>query len=268
MPYRVSIRNVQVADQTGGYSENFWNSATSDSSVTDRTQKMAEKLWNCKGFGANIPSARISAIDLFRQVFKLQLGLTSVPSGSPYSADALTTKILLEMSGDNPKQITRQWLGSIPDNSVALGGRYQGTSNFISNFNAWVGVMAGGNGWCMSKQDPNVPKVNVSGITGLGVVTTVVDHGIVTNDRVRLSRVKEPNTVNGVYRIIKLSNNSLQLVGFIDPGDSITVRDSTTIQKQVRVLVEIRKITPLRVSSHKVGRPFDLSSGRAKIRRR
>jgi hypothetical protein len=267
MPYRVSMRNVQVADLTGGYSENFWNSATSDSAVTTRISDMATKLFNLKGFGANIPSVRVSELTFFRNVFKVFTNLASSPNTGGFQADALTTKILLEMSGDNPKQLTRQWLGSIPDNTVSFGGRYIPTANFLNNLNTWTGVMTGGNGWCMSKQDQTIPKINVASITQPGVLTTIVDHGIVTNDKIRLSRVKNPTSSNGVYRVTKLTNNTLQLIGFVDPGFAITVRDSTTVQKQVRVLIEIRKIVPLRVSSHKVGRPFDLSTGRAKTRR-
>lgn len=266
MPYKVSVRNEQRADLNGGYSESFWNDASSDSQIEERATTLSNLLFNCKGFGANIPSVRLTEIGFFRNVNVVFTNLQSQAQGFTEDADGLTAKLLFKLTGANPKQTTKQWLGSLPDNVTARGGRFTWTTAFKRNWNALVAYLQGGNGWCMSKQDPAIQKVWVAAVTTAGVVTTIADHALLTGDLVRLSRVKFPTAVNKIYRITKLTNNTLQLNGFSTTETTIVIGNSTHVQKQARILVPTAKVLPLRASSHKVGRPFDLSIGKQTTR--
>lgn len=275
MPFRVSYFTIQQTGKLGGWSQNFWNSA-SDLSVTKaNAESLYSKMGLIQGAQPYMPAYRISDITTFRNVTNvLHPGATSVPvSSSNPDADYPSTALSLKMTAAL-NYVTRQWLRGLPDQIIALSGTYQpsrlpGYTTKINNFFAELKLPS--NGWSMHVLDRSVlPKVLTNVVVASGVVT-VPNHGFGASGDVVKVRIKGTTgyrPLNAIWRSTIIDSNTIQL-NFWTPQPSTVVIGGAnpTARLQSYILVPIQNVEVVRATSHRTGRPTDLLGGRRRARR-
>lgn len=266
MAFHVSFFFEQRGDLSSGYTENFWNLLTSDTALEAAAVKLRGALLTAKGWGISCPKIRISDASNFRELQILRYPQGSGAKGLPEDADFVNTGVQLILTA-LPKYKTIQWFRSIPDNSVARAGRYQPSAQFLTDIGKLFGLLTNGaNGWCLRKQNRANEKKDIVSISQAGVVTSP-GHGFVNFDQVRVSRCKGTFVVNKIWKVTRLDTDTFQLVGFQTPTPAAIYLGGGKATAQTPVFVAINKAVTGRATSHKTGRPFDQSSGKATSKR-
>lgn len=268
MPWRVSFFHQVQQDLLGGWSENYWNSLSDLSAVTTAATALRTKLFLLKGYPVQLPTVRISDVANFREVKTLRFADATVPSPIPdtSSADFVDTALLLKLTA-SPNYVTNQWLRGIYDDQISRGGRYIPTATFTTYFNAFKGALLDGTqGWNLRRLDRTVPKKTITGITAAGVVSCA-NHGLATDDKTRISRVLSPDSLNKIWKVVRIDADTFSIVGPPAATVPATVGISTSSKRQSFVFVGITKVEIDRATKHNTGRPFGQLSGRRSIRR-
>lgn len=269
MPFRVSIRNVQVAGRkTGGWTENFWSLLTDFSQLEANTRKLAAALLAFKGYGIAMPTARVTNTGLFRQVQIIDLNLSDKFLDAGTDADYPTQKLQIKVGGQGPgttgPTTVTQWIGAISDLICVRGGVLR-LGDKLSLFNAFAKLLMNDQ-WAIYTLDRSQPRLIPVSITIGGIVVTTVAHGLAANDKVRLSKTNV-EAANRIWRVQVNSDTSITLIGFTDLGLTIAPKvANASLQKQVKGLSSITSVVANVISKHNVGRPSDLLTGRRSTR--
>ena len=264
MAFRCSFFFVQqVGNKTAGYSENYWNNLTDISSVIAALTALRSALIKFKGFGISCPVVRVQDLSNFRAAQQVNFVTSGTPpSGGNFGSDFPTTKGLLRLFGPT-KYTVNQWLGSIPDGAVSFNGQWTPQPSTVTSFKALVALLTNGaNGWVTYQQDKTQAKKTITAVTLAGVVT-VTAHGYASGNKVRISRTGGIPGLNAVWTITVIDSNTFQLVAVPVGGFTGGYTKVGTAQLQSRIFQNITDAQIIRVTEHKVGRPFGLFSGAA-----
>jgi len=267
MPFRVSFFFTVQQALTSGWSENYYNQKTDATQVLAVAEDLRGSLLRAKGQGVYCPRIRVSDLGNFRSIrFASYPGAVQVGPTGTGLVDYVNTAALFVLLG-NPNYKQQQWYRGVPDNCIDQGGFWDPTAQEVRLINTIFGKLSNaGNGWSLRNLDKNVAKVSVSAITTAGVVTAP-GHGLLTNDITRISRVITPTSINKLWRVIKIDNDTFSLVGFTTLTTAPIVGLNTSSRKQSYTFVSISGGRVERATSHKTGRPFGLSIGRRRTRR-
>jgi hypothetical protein len=236
----------------------------------DTAQASTRRLINAylNGFAGQqirVPRFRISQYGAFRvaQLFSNGTGPATGPTAN--DADYPTTKLQVQLTGLAPQR-TFQWFGGIADTSTTGGGFWTPTPDVATAFNSLVALLTtGSEGWGIYVLNPASPRLVVTNVDGTtGIVTTATNHGFATNDYVRIQRVNGIPGINGVWQITALTSpTQFQLIGWVSTT-SVMTKSNGRVQAQGRVIQQITGVTPVQVTSHRVGRPTSQLGGRRK----
>ncbi|MGH3512814.1 MAG: hypothetical protein ACRDRB_11110 [Pseudonocardiaceae bacterium] len=263
MAFRCSLFFVQVVgSRTCGYSENYWNTLSDLSSVVAAVRALRLALISYKGFGISCPVARVQDLSAFRAAQQIDFATAGTsPNAGDFGADFPTTKGLLRLSGPG-KYTVNQWIGSIPDSAVSFNGQYTPRPSTVTAFKSLRSLLiTGGSGWATYQQDKTVPKKTITAVTLPGVVT-IAAHGYASGDKVRVARTGGIPGLNGIWVITVIDSNTFQLVAPPTGGFTGGYTKVGTAQLQSRIFQQIVDASIIRVTEHRVGRPFGLFSGR------
>lgn len=259
---RVSYFFQQSLQKTGGWSENFWNSANTISpSVLTLCDNLLAALTNLKGNPVFCPYYRVGVLGKFRQAVTIYT--KQVPGdATTTSADYPTTKLQIALY--NGQQFTTQWLGGLYDSVINSGGFYRPTATFTRYIGALTTILTTGtNGWQIyGLQRAIEPALILTLNTATGVITT----GPITiadSSLVRIKNVQTPKRANGVWRVQKTSDTQYTLYGWT-AGTEVFKGLNAKIQIQGYQGLNITDLKEIQSTSHKVGKPGHLLGGRRK----
>jgi hypothetical protein len=269
MGFRVSVFfTQQVATQTGGWTENYWNNLTDASALATVMANWLPLRFALTGYGISITAYRSQDLSTFRAALPVPLGTqySTQFQNLPSDGDYPTTKGLLRFFGPT-KYLTNQWLGGVQDANVTRGGTWTPSPSYLVALNAWFAhLAAGGNGWCIYSQDKSVVKTLVTAVTALGQVTSV-GHGLASGQKVRISRTHGITGLNKVWTVASIIDSSnFQIAPPVGGFAGSLQNPLGTAQRQSRILQAISSAIVVRATKHNTGRPSFLLSGRRKKR--
>jgi len=267
MPFKVTFFFQQQSALTGGWSENFWNSALDLTQALAASNALVPLLQNLHGDQTIMTNARISESPAFRAATLYSIIEAADPDLSKATTSDYPTTALLFLLTNGAQYITRQWIKGLPDNIVRQSGRYDPVATYIPKANAFfAAILTPANGWVMRVLDKAIPKKIVQAITQQGVCT-VTGHGYNTNAKVRISRAKNLKQANGIWRITNIDADTFSLQGWVEPTVATPYLGNGTVQLQSYIFVPPTTAKFDRATSHRVGRPFGLLGGRRRSRR-
>lgn len=186
------------------------------------------------------------------------------PSYATNTADI--PQMALRMSfiaGDGFNKITKT-LRLIPDSQV-IEGEYSPSTAFRNAVMAFGNQLVVGQ-WCFRAVDKANPNIPLLSIAANGAVVSVVAHGLNVNDKVIITRGKDSagraHRIDG--RVISVTD---ALTFQVYPGPQVALTGGYS-RKKVIVYPVVSSTEVGRITTHKVGRPFDGYRGRASKRRR
>lgn len=279
-PFGVRFEFKELWDKTSGWSMGFWNNAASLVNAVAAARAAAQTVLNACGNQVFLGQCRIHDASNPRSARIVELpGLTGYTPGLAQSVNNTMTPLvaLLLRAYDATSVLKAEYeLRGIEQKLVAFGGQFSGApSAALAAFIAMLAPPLGNppTGWVLRGKDPARPKQSILGISPTGLVTmagpldltgsaTVGNVGVVYLERVRLG-VKA--------RTFAVSSNppggsTLQLIigGGNFPATS-TVKASA-VRPIKYITAPIAEIAADKITTHRVGRPSDLSTGRHVIR--
>lgn len=247
-----------------GWSETIWDNNTSD--ITSFIEALARARARCLPNGATIIGYR-------RQIFDLQPNRI-IPAGSATFAmnlpgtagnQADIPQMGLSCTVRTSASInTRRFvLRGIPDAQVVTG-EFDPSATYLHSLNQYLSELRAGS-WDFVCRDLNLPSYRVVGIIA-GVITVSGPHAIPVGAFVRLLRVRdqEGSSVTGVYRVTSVTDpNTLVVANW---GGQI-VGVSGAIRQDQFAIYPITGFAIGRITTRRVGRPFEQYRGRRSRRR-
>jgi len=289
MPFKVSYRFTQQSTLLGGWTENFWYDGDDQSAVRSAAQALAPALFNIHGAQNGMPGWRISKVGggvPALNVAYAGAGPVTVAVGDERDADYPTCALLIRMHGGTG-YYTHQWVRGIRDNLLQQGGRYD--EAWAGTFPASFAVFAArlvANRFSIRVLDRTVPQIPISNFNySLGTFDATSNPlvGMTPNSPyVRIKGMGTGNPANGVWAL-----TWVDAVGTTPAYARINNWTPTTYSpakppKAPKVVLQ-RYVYPLvaapafpvgtlgaeiiRGTSHKVGRPLGLLTGKSKKRR-
>jgi hypothetical protein len=162
-------------------------------------------------------------------------------------------------------------LRGTPTNITGAAGTYNPSGNAAwgNAFKRFVTELVAG-GWAVKFRDKTVSVfqitvVSQSTVTGVVTVTTNFPHGFVPGDGIGIAHCSGSAQINGAWNVLttptanEFTIKTNQLVGLYIGGG--------LVNKQAYALAPITTCVPIRMSTHKAGRPFDGLRGRRSVRR-
>lgn len=265
MPYRVSFRFNLASSRLGGWTENYWNAGGTLGDVSARAVLLLPSLTGCHGSQAYCSSYRVANATGTRdsQLFNVEGSGPLPPTVLNPDCDYPTTalQISLRRAGGSG---THVWMRGLQDSVISNAGRYVPSGPFVPRFAQYVAQLTDTSAqWSLYKLDAAQPRRLIDSVSLLGVVTSPA-HGFTGSNRIRIQRVANVPGVNRKWRIQVLSADTYQLLNFVpytplpsNFGDGYAV-------EQVYLTSQIQDVSIVRSTSHRVGRPLDLLSGRRK----
>ncbi len=272
MPFKVSFFYTSQQELLGGWSENIWSSLSSFADVEAQILVIAPFLDTYHGKQTVLRNVRISTLNTKLQPTRLvkvlpQTFIEEAVNNTGADSDYVTTALLTELTGSTG-QIVRVWYRGMPDGVVDKGGRYNpswpGHKGKLANVRQQY--ITSSNGWRLRVNDAANIKIPVKAATGAGEITAN-GHGLVTNDKARLSGFAGAEDFNGVWRVTVTGPNVFTLDNFPPTTQTLDKGASPTVLKQSPVLIPIQDMTIKRATSHQTGRPFAQRTGRRRGRR-
>lgn len=271
MPYRVTFSYAMTGSRTAGWTENFWNNATSLGEAETRAGKLKDALLEVHGRQTVLIHTRISRISTPREVLGIDHGSGAVNPSQEEAAvsDYPTTAYVLELRTAN-FLTARVWLKGCVDFVTASGGLFR-PQDQESRLKRLYSLLKGTNaGWCLRGLNRETPKRLVTSMTSLGLAT-VPAHGYIADGRVRLRFPAESMRYGrGVWAFRVLDNDTLAISKWNPPQNAAAFPWANPGTAQQQVFLPLESITfaeVQRISKHNVGRPFGSPIGRRKIRR-
>lgn len=262
--YHISIDWQQSNTRTGGWREGFWLSATSLDVAKTRVLALLDPLNNFKGNPTFSRAYTVSEYPYKRVAESPLTGFSAGVATDATEADYPTVRVQLRLTGTTGQKTT-QWIGGIRDRDTKGGGFWRPAATTTRFFNATKTILTNvSNGWSINPLNVAFPKLVVVAFNAMtATVTTGVNHGYANNDYVRIQRLNGVPGINGIWQIRDATATTFALVGW-PSSDALMTRSNARVQKQDRVLVPIRDVEIVQVTSHKVGRPTGLLGGRRK----
>jgi hypothetical protein len=262
--YHVAVFYQQKGDRTGGWTTNFWNSASDDPTIIAATNKLVALLENLAGEGCNVSKARYAQTPAFRVADEILYQYATTVTGSETAdADYQNTAVGVVMQGAGKYKVNI-WLSGNSDSSIAKAGRLQPRFAASPQFKALATYLTrGGDGWTLRVKDKARPKKKVTVIAANGTITCP-NHGFDGTNTVTISRVKGPGRPRGSWAITNITTNTFDLVGFTIPVPAALNIKTTIAREDIFTSVPIISVVAKRATSHRRGRPTDLLSGKPK----
>lgn len=280
MAIKLTVFFSQIAGRSTGWSENFWNSGPTDFSSTTLTKcndliamLLATKGPETIGIGHRITLYSAAGFPVGQSQ---TITPASPPSnnsanaGATYESDYPTISLLLECRSVNG-QATRQWLHGIDDSSLRDGGRYKPQSGYKASVAALTSYLKRAEWGMRVMNKATSPKRRLFEIkqTAPHIFTTVDNHGLVADDRIKVYRCYDPykTGVNGTWHVLPLAADpakSFLLVGFLPLAEQTVLATGASYIKKQTFEFLAGDWEVLRATSKQVGRPFGSPSGRRK----
>jgi hypothetical protein len=263
MPFKVSFKYTQQVRKNSGWSESFWctsNNLPDARVAADELYILSLRLHAATSYVTHILFSEVGA---FRQALLIETNRTANPeSGSV--ADIPTSALLLRLrNAESNTYQTLQWIKGIPDAQINTGGFYLPSAGYAQSVNAFLAKLISGP-WAMRVQDKTVPKKKILAIDQAGVVTLPA-HGYDVAQQIRISRVQGYTAANGLWRILSKTTDTFTLANWTVPATPTPMfGQNMTAQLQSKIFVAIKADATqiIGATSHKVGRPFALATGR------
>lgn len=263
MPFKVSFKFTQRARKTSGWSESFWCTANNLEDTRTAAFQLQVALLRLHSATSYVTHILYSEIAGFRQTFLFDGSNTSNPESTAV-ADLPTSALLLRLRNAEAKTYqTLQWIKGVPDAQINSGGFYIPTAGYAGYVNALIGLLVSGP-WAMRCQDKTISKKDILAIDQAGTVTCPA-HGYDVGARVRISRVQGFKAANRLWKVLSKTTDTFTLAGWIVPvpptpmyGENMCVQ----LQSKILVAIKAQGSEILGATSHKVGRPFALATGR------
>lgn len=263
--YHVSFGFSMNADYKGGWTENFWSRAGDKAMALKMSMKLKDVLIPVHGAQTSLDKLHISKADGTRALITKTFSDVDKSNGlSTEDSDIPNTKAQLKLaSGED--YLTTQWIGGIPDSAVQKGKLVQDKDFLKAAKKLFAHLADDGNLWGMRVLDGNNEFGVIHNITNTGIVT-IPGHGLANGDRVLISKVPDIADANGEWDIENVTADTFSLKNWGAAHAGPEAVQEGRAKKQNLIMVGITEAMFAKASSHKVGRPSDLSTGRRKSR--
>lgn len=280
--YRVIYEFSAVGDQNAGWSEQYWQPASTLQSAIAQGLALQPYRLACLSDNVSMPYMRVAAYPggtrLATILNLLKNPGVSVWGGQAASASNPVAKGLLYLSSTSGQQ-THQEFGGIPSSNWGANGAYVPGGGFMSTFNAFL-TQLNRLGFCIRKTSETAPfnKQDVTAIAATGAIT-VPTNGFGTGNLVNLTGMPSGYGLDGVFKVISNDGSNFMLKGLTPPGVAVQPLKKSYAQLYSSGLSPIGVNTTLiaagflpsaitRSSKHNVGRPPNPATGRRKVRKK
>jgi len=256
-----------------GWSETLFTLDTTLSKAGTDAYALAKLRAALMGAETSLIGIRVSD-DLVKRDSQLvelpEFGITATYwAATPPDSDFANTCVVVRMSAADNIHRRSLYLRGIPDNVITLGGAFNPSPAFLSNFNTWANAVSNGT-WAIKSRVQSSTVFPISLITqatpsGLITVTTPSAHGFVQAQQVVMAGVKGSPFLNGVWKIFSVpSPTTFTFLCNTIFFDWLGVGTVTALNYQ---LYQIATCVAERIGSRKAGRPFGVPPGRRKATR-
>lgn len=260
--------------RTAGWSESWYANATSIQAVIAAATGAAAAgsgSWGFSGMwaqraallpiGTSIVGYRIQQVS---PVGPSQAGALTWAGGSGYTADLPTSALLMRSPGIGANNIRRFMLRGIPDNQITEG-EFQPSADYRTGVNLFIGSLSG---WLFRARDLSQPSIRIVSISAGGVVQTETPITYAVNNMVRILRTVDAghNLRGGRFQVsvIGPGTNTFTLNNW---NYGATTGGSVRLDGVVYPTVDSANTNWSRVTTRRVGRPFNAWRGRRSKRR-
>jgi hypothetical protein len=273
MSWRIRIVYKQPSEKESGWSFSMVNNAVDLPTAQTRANKLASLLLGLTGAQTEIKYIRINNTALTRQAITYKWAGTSSTSSKNdlvIDSDTPQTALLWSMRSADLTLKTSQAIRGIPDAWTTTGGLFTGGTGKGTAVNALMTELTNApNGWVIRNLDPKRPSQSITSITAAGVVTCAAPLAIPASpgNIVILGRVRGMPTSSRKYRALNPAGNTFQL--FPWPPDASAPEISGVSTASVAQYVEsaIGWVEADTGTTHKVGRPFKVATGRRMMKK-
>lgn len=268
MGFKTSFIFGHNAERASGFTENFWNSKDSLADVVGKANGLAAKLKDVHGAQTALTMIRITKLGLPKLSRIIRTGNVPAAALTGNAVSDYPTSALLLVLTSNLGVETRQWIKGIPDAQVAKGGRYVPTGDYPAAMTAlFCELTTAGNGWYQRVLDPAKVPHEVTALTPLGVITCPA-HGMAASGNVRLSGFVTPPKVNGVWKYVKVDNDTIRIEGYVGLNTDVVfgIKRARELTYGVPGTISAARIEF--ATSKRVGRPIGQLGGKRTKRRR
>jgi len=271
MAFHVKFNWQQQSAKLGGWSMNFWSNLADMSVVLTKADELRTALNNVTGAQVICSSFTVSSVTPPRQFENIEKPTSVVAATATTDADYPSTALFLKNFGAGGYS-TGQWIRGIPDANISNSGMYNPTSTYSGRMGTVFGILATpSNGWSMyalNKATEEKPITNLALATG---IVSCPAHGYGAAGAtltVRIMGFSSPRSVNRVWRITVIDENSFQLSFWHVPVETTVDGNNPVARRQIYIFVPIASSKIIRATSHYTGRPTGLLGGRRKKKQR
>jgi hypothetical protein len=261
--YKISFLLQQNSGQNriAGFSETWYRDGTLPEVVTAADAVAKRRSGFLTGFAA-ITGTRIQLIGGGAQVQNGQyVGTYRVNQDIPQMA----LNCICKGQGVLNKKTFQ--LRGIPDGNVE-GGEFNPTQQFSNNFDTWARSLVS-EGMRFKAKDMTQPKVQIVSIANDGTFQLAAPITFNVGSYIDLLRVRTTTglLVSGTYYVsVKTDGANGKFLNW--PGGTVTLNGQARTNVTIYPLVDRDTVRYLKITTRKVGRPFDLYAGRRRTRSR
>lgn len=256
--YASNAAGASVVTRTAGWSESIYQVGTSIPTVRAQFEVL------CRKRAALLPDkcALIGQrYQIVNPVGASQSFDTQFPGSGLRPADIPQMALLVKLIGSATRNTRAMMLRAIPD-AMVIDGEYVPDSNYRSLVTVLMNELSGG-AWSFRARDlgqPQFPILSIAQTGTDGIVTAEVDVPYVVGDFVRILKTRNvgDRAVGGRFRV------SAATGGNVFTLQNFTLGNTTKgqVRKDLVIYPNVGSATPVRISTHKVGRPFNAYRGR------
>jgi hypothetical protein len=272
--FRVTYFWAAVGRKRYGWSESFFHPGPDQSRAQAAAIALQPQLIQYHGVDITLDFVRISDLTNFRAQKLLQIGQTVTgPPGADFQVNVIVDAVLFSLLAANGRRV-KQSLRGVPDGNIGKGGQLLGGFAFynslLSKLNSEGFVLRG-------LPRPQTFSRVTAWAQDTGILT-IPGHGWTTPLRIRVKGVRTlyPRTFNRIFLVSVIDANTVQIASWtaVNPVTPIDLSNAqaaaqyytnSTIQGPPTSSTD--GSYPLGSTSHKTGRPFNLSTGRRRGRR-
>lgn len=270
MSYRVSFVFDQPSEKSSGWTSSFYNNASDLPATRTRADKLGGVLTAILGVQTTLKFIRIAKCPHTRNAISYRWegtpGLASSKDGA-VDSDVPQTALLVQMRTADLLGHSSFAMRGIPDDWTTTGGLFKGAAGSADKITALKNVLKDTNqGWIIRYLTPTRPVKPIKAFSALGVVTTQGNLGVLDDDYVIVARVTGMPSQRRQFKAINVSGNSFELFPWPAnvPAPDIDAVSTVSIARYTET--SISTVEANTGTTHKVGRPPRLASGRRKIR--
>jgi hypothetical protein len=263
-------------DQNGaGWSSTVYNTAANLTAAVTVAKNLVPLWVQLLGEQSGLYEVRVSDDQVKRdsQILINDPGSVSPAKGS--ASNFASDDVVCRIEGTNlvgPPFTVRRTLAlrGTPVNITGPAGTFVGEPGWNNRFKAFVAQLIK-DGWAIRYRDKTVPIFAITSVvqdltTGLVTVGTALPNLYVAGDGIAISRVLGAPQVNGqwiITAIVDANHFKISTTQIVAP-----YLGGGFVNKNAYALAAINSCIPIRMATHKAGRPFDELRGRRSRRTR